>query len=94
VTLSTGNSQTDSAFAGPRRPGLGWSASQGYEATLAARQAAREEARAAAKAPGRPRRNPFPVPEASRNAGEGIQRIREENRRELAETEKRDATDS
>jgi len=66
---------------------------QGYEATLSARQAARDEARAAAKTTGRSRRNPFPTPEASRGAGEGIQKIREASRKELADTEKRDAGD-
>jgi putative ATPase len=67
---------------------------QGYEATLSARQAARDEARAAAKTAGRPRRNPFQTPEASRGAGEGIQKIREASRKELADTEKRDAGDA
>jgi hypothetical protein len=66
---------------------------QGYEATLSARQAARDEARETAKKSGRPRRNPFPTPEASRGAGEGIQKIREASRKELADTEKRDAGD-
>ncbi len=66
---------------------------QGYEATLGARQAARDEARAAAKTAGRPRRNPFPTPSASSGAGEGIQNIREASRKELADTEKRDAGD-
>ena len=66
---------------------------QGYEATLSARQAARDEAREAAKKSGRPRRNPFPTPETSRGAGEGIQKIREASRKELADTEKRDAGD-
>ena len=66
---------------------------QGYEATLSARQAARDEARAAAKTAGRPRRNPFPTPSASSGAGEGIQKIREASRKELANTEKRDAGD-
>ena len=51
------------------------------------------KARAAAKTTGRSRRNPFPTPEASRGAGEGIQKIREASRKELADTEKRDAGD-
>jgi putative ATPase len=66
---------------------------QGYEATLAARMTAREEARAAAKAAGRTPANPFPAPKATHHAGDGILRIREANRKKLAETEKRDASD-
>jgi hypothetical protein len=66
---------------------------QGYEATLSARQVSRHETREAAKAAGRPRRNPFPTPAASHGAGEGIQKIREANRKELADTEKRDAAE-
>jgi hypothetical protein len=64
---------------------------QGYEATLAARMTAREEARAAAKTAGKPSRNPFPTPEIGR--GGDIMRTREANRKKLAETEKRDASD-
>jgi putative ATPase len=64
---------------------------QGYEATLGARMAAREEAREQARAAGRTRRSRFPAPDASHHAGDGILRSREESRRRLAETEKRDA---
>ncbi len=64
---------------------------QGYEATIAARQASRAEARAAAKAAGRAKRSTEPVPEANHRAGDGLQRTREANRKKIAETEKRDA---
>ena len=64
---------------------------QGYEATLAARMAARAEARAAAREAGRTPPNPFPAPEATHHAGDGIMRTRETNRKKLAETEKKDA---
>jgi putative ATPase len=64
---------------------------QGYESTiserLARRTAAREKARDAGKAP----KNPFPAPEVPRGGGDRILRTREENRKKLAETEKRDA---
>ncbi|MEX2010761.1 MAG: replication-associated recombination protein A [Chloroflexota bacterium] len=66
---------------------------QGYEATLAARMTAREEARAAAKSAGRTPRNPFPAPKATHHSGDGILRTREANRKKIAETEKRDASD-
>ncbi len=66
---------------------------QGYEATLAARMTAREEARAAAKAAGRTRANPFPAPKATHHSGDNILRTREANRKKIAETEKRDASD-
>jgi putative ATPase len=61
---------------------------QGYEATIAGRQAARAEARAAAREAGRPRRNANPAPEVGRS---DTMRTRESNRKKLAETEKRDA---
>ena len=64
---------------------------QGYEATIAARMAARAEARAAAKAAGRTPRSKMPSPEIKPRAGDGIMKTREENRKKLAETEKRDA---
>ena len=37
--------------------------------------------------------DPFPTPEMARGAGENMLRTREENRKKLAETEKRDAGD-
>jgi putative ATPase len=61
---------------------------QGYEATIAGRQAARAEAREAARTAGRPRRDPNPAPEVGRS---DTMRTRESNRKKLAETEKRDA---
>jgi putative ATPase len=62
---------------------------QGYEATIANRQAARAEARDAARAAGRQRRNPNPTPDVGRS---DTMRTREVNRKKLAETEKRDAS--
>jgi putative ATPase len=66
---------------------------QGYESTIAARMAARHEARAAARAAGSTPKSRFPTPAASPRAGDNILRKREENRKKLAETEKRDAGD-
>ena len=66
-------------------------ADQGYEATIAGRQSARKEARAAAKEAGRTPRNPNPTPETAK--GGDLLRTRETNRKKLAETEKRDASD-
>ena len=66
---------------------------QGYEATLAARMTAREEARAAAKAAGKAKPNPFPAPKATHHGGDNIQQTREANRKKIAETEKRDASE-
>ena len=66
---------------------------QGYESTIAARMAARAEARAAAKAAGKTPRSRMPAPEIARHAGDGIMKTRESNRKKLAETEKKDATD-
>ncbi len=62
---------------------------QGYESTIAGRQAAREEARAAAKRAGRTPRNANPTPEIAK--GGDLMRTRETNRKKLADTEKRDA---
>jgi len=64
---------------------------QGYEATLASRMAARAEAREQARAAGRTSRSRTPAPDASHHAGGGIMRRREESRKQLAETEQRDA---
>ncbi len=61
---------------------------QGYEATIAGRQAARAEARAAARTAGRTPRNPNPTPEVRKS---DLMRTRETSRKKLAETEKRDA---
>jgi putative ATPase len=65
-------------------------ADQGYEATIAGRQASRAEGRAAAKAAGKTPRNPNPTPEVGKS---DQMRSREANRKKLAETEKRDAAD-
>ncbi|HLO36783.1 MAG TPA: replication-associated recombination protein A [Candidatus Deferrimicrobium sp.] len=62
---------------------------QGYEATIAARQAARADARAEARQTGRARPNPSPVPEVARS---DLMRSREANRKKLADEEKRDAS--
>jgi putative ATPase len=64
---------------------------QGYEATLAARMAARAAAREQARAAGRTPRSRAAAPEAAHHAGDGLLRMRETNRKRLAETEKRDA---
>ena len=66
---------------------------QGYEATIAERMARRAAAREAAREAGRTPRSRIPGPEIRPGGGGGIQRTREENRRRLAETEKRDASD-
>jgi putative ATPase len=62
---------------------------QGYESTIAGRQAAREEARAASKQAGRTPRNTNPTPEIAK--GGDLMRTRETNRKKLADTEKKDA---
>ena len=65
---------------------------QGYEATIAARMTARAEARAAAKAAGRTQRSTMAAPGGrSRTPATTIMKTREENRKKLADTEKRDA---
>jgi putative ATPase len=65
---------------------------QGYEATIGARMEARQEAREQAAATGGPRRRRERGPEVDpmRAAGK-VQRTREDNRRTLADTERRDA---
>jgi putative ATPase len=65
---------------------------QGYESTIAERMARRADARAKAREAGKTPRNPFPSPEITRGAGDKVLRTREESRRKLAETEKRDAS--
>src|SRR3954470_18859969 len=64
---------------------------QGYESTIAGRQATRAEARAAARETGRTPRNRNPTPEVAR--GGDPMRTREANRKKLAETQKADAAD-
>ncbi len=68
-------------------------ADQGYESTISERMARRATARSAARETGRTPKNPIPGPEAVRGAGGQILRKRDENRKKLAETEKRDAAD-
>jgi hypothetical protein len=50
------------------------------------------DARSAKRATGKPKRSTKPKPEVARGAGTGLLRTREENRKKLAETEKRDAS--
>jgi putative ATPase len=64
---------------------------QGYEATLANRQQARADAREQARQAGRARKSQVPTPDMARGAGGKMLQIREENRKALAETEKKDA---
>jgi putative ATPase len=62
---------------------------QGYEATIAGRQAARADARATERETGRPRRNPNPTPQVIRS---DPMRAREASRKKLADTERADAS--
>src|SRR5262249_1150736 len=64
---------------------------QGYESTISERMGRRADARAKAREAGRTPKNPFPTADAPRGSGDRILRTREENRKKLAETEKRDA---
>src|SRR4051812_20689803 len=65
---------------------------QGYERTLGERMAFREAERDAATAAGRTPKDPVPGPQVDgMNASGKIFRTREESRRKVAETEKRDA---
>ena len=66
---------------------------QGYEATIADRMERRATGRAEATSSGRTRRSATPTPDASHQAGGGLQKAREESRRKIAETERRDAAD-
>jgi hypothetical protein len=59
----------------------------GYEGTIAARMSARTDTRVA----GKPRRDPNPKPTVT--GGGDLMRKREENRKKLAETQKKDAND-
>ncbi len=65
---------------------------QGYESTISERMARRAAARTAARESGATPKSPFPSPEVARGGGDKILRRREENRKKLAETEKRDAS--
>jgi putative ATPase len=64
---------------------------QGYESTIGERMTRRAAARTAAREAGSTPKNPFPSPEVPRGGGDKILRRREENRKKLAETERRDA---
>jgi hypothetical protein len=55
---------------------------------MARRADAREKAREAGRTP----KSPFPAPDVPRNSGASVQRKREQNRKKLAETEKKDAS--
>jgi hypothetical protein len=65
---------------------------QGYESTITERLARRQTAREKAREAGRTPKSPFPTPEVPRGSGASVQRKREESRKKLAETEKRDAS--
>jgi putative ATPase len=65
---------------------------QGYERTIGERMAAREAAREEARARGRTPRDPVPGPQVNgMGAASRITRVREDSRRRLADTNRRDA---
>src|SRR6476619_6429685 len=64
-------------------------ADQGYEATIAGRQASRAESRTAARKAGKTPRNPNPTPAVGKS---DQMRSREASRKKLAETETKDAS--
>ena len=65
---------------------------QGYEATIGQRMGSREAARTEARERGRTPKSPFPGPEVDSMGASGkITRVREENRKKLADTQKDDA---
>ncbi|MEO8470071.1 MAG: replication-associated recombination protein A [Chloroflexota bacterium] len=66
---------------------------QGYEATIGERMARRSSAREAARAGGKTPRIRVPGPQIKARAGDGLMKTRDENRRRLADTEKRDANE-
>jgi hypothetical protein len=49
------------------------------------------EARSEKRAAGKPKRSTRPKPDMAKGAGGQLMRVREENRKKLAETEKQDA---
>jgi putative ATPase len=65
---------------------------QGYESTITERMARRAAARLAARESGKTPKNQIPGPVAAKGAGSSILKKREESRKKLAETEKRDAS--
>jgi putative ATPase len=65
---------------------------QGYERTIGERMSAREAAREASRATGRATPNPVPGPRVDGMGAAGrITRVRDESRRRMADTERRDA---
>jgi putative ATPase len=64
---------------------------QGYEATIGERMNRRADARDTAKAAGKTPANPHAAPVIARGAGDRLLKSREASRKQLAETEKRDA---
>ena len=64
---------------------------QGYEATISERMERRAAARQAAREAGRMPKDSKPSPKVSMRTGDSILRTREENRKKLAETQKKDA---
>jgi hypothetical protein len=64
---------------------------QGYESTISERIARRAAARASAREAGRTPRSSHPAPTVPRGAGDKVMKGREESRKRLAETERRDA---
>jgi len=62
---------------------------QGYESTISERIARRAAARATAKETGRTPRSSFAAPSVPRGTGDRVMKGREENRKKLAETEKK-----
>ena len=65
---------------------------QGYERTIGERMAGREASRAEARTRGRTPRNAFPTPQVNSPAVGKVLQVREENRKKLADTEKKDAS--
>jgi hypothetical protein len=49
------------------------------------------DARSEKRSAGKPKRSALPKPDVAKGAGGQVMRTREENRKKLAETEKRDA---
>src|SRR5437762_14101480 len=64
---------------------------QGYESTITERMGRRATARESAREAGRTPRSPFPAPQGPKGAGERLLKTREETRKQLAETDNRDA---
>ena len=65
---------------------------QGYESTISERMARRAAARDQAREAGRTPKSPFPTPEIPRGSAGRVLQKREEARKKVAETEKKDAS--